>query len=110
MATTFLARTARKPRMCDSCHWVPSLRGVATIAPGHRYLRHVAFPGDEANQSDHIVVNTECVACVCAYDPSNGLLVVRACSSFCCGDVPCALPYTHRGDHSCRRCYVAGAS
>jgi hypothetical protein len=44
VTTAVRARTARQPHLCDSCHWTPSLRGVATIQPGHRYLLHTAFP------------------------------------------------------------------
>lgn len=108
MSTTVLARTARKPHSCDGCHWTPSLRGKATIAPGHRYLRHVAFPGDEVNQdSDQPYTNTECIACAearGATELSRGLAL--ACCTYCCGDVPCALLVRHEGDHSCRRCAV----
>lgn len=110
MSTTVMARTAAKPRDCDSCYWTPSLRGVPTIAPGHRYLRHVAFPGDDANQSDQPHVLTECIACACEREPTNGLLIADACSTFCCGDVPCARPEKHDGDHSCRRCMIERAS
>lgn len=104
MATTVKAQTARTPHLCDNCHWTPSLRGIPTIAPGHRYLRHVAFPGDEVNQTDHPLSLTECVACACERDSHAGLLVAGACSTWCCGDVPCARPFRHDGDHSCRRC------
>lgn len=105
MTTTVKALTARLPHLCDGCHWAPSLRGVPTIAPGHRYLRHVAFPGDEVNQSDRPFSNTECVACACERDSSAGLLVAGACSEFCCVMVPCARPFRHDGDHSCRLCF-----
>jgi hypothetical protein len=105
MSHTTLARTARIPHLCDSCHWTPALRGMATIAPGHRYLRHVAFPDGEVNTSDHPYALNECVACACQREPSAGLLVAGACSTFCCGDVPCARPEQHDGDHSCRRCF-----
>jgi hypothetical protein len=104
MATTALARTARTPHQCDGCRWTSGSRGLATIAPGHRYLRHVAFPGDDVNQSNRPMVNAECVACACTRDTSAGLLQAGACSTFCCGDVPCALPHRHDGVHSCRRC------
>jgi hypothetical protein len=103
--STVEARTARKPHRCDSCHWNASLRGVATIAPGHRYLRHVAFPGHEVNQSSRPpYVSTECVACACERDDTAGLLLAGACSTFCCGDIPCARPFRHGAEHSCRRC------
>jgi hypothetical protein len=102
--TTTRARTARRPHLCDSCHWTPSLRGVATIAPGHRYLLHTAFPDGMVNTSDRPYSLKECVACACERDDSAGLLVAEACASFCHGTLPCALPLKHDGDHSCRRC------
>jgi hypothetical protein len=129
---TTTARTARIAHACDTCRWTPSLRETPTIAagptaqrredhqdqsrpqrvptivPGHRYLRHVAFPEGpmgEINQSSHLIVITECVACACEREVTAGLLIAGACATFCCGDVPCALPFGHRGDdHSCRRC------
>lgn len=104
MTVTVKARTARIPHLCDGCHWTPSLRGVPTIAPGHRYLRHVAFPGDEANQTDRPHTNTECIACLAARDETGPLLLADACATFCHGDVPCARPLGHGGDHECRRC------
>jgi hypothetical protein len=108
MTNTVQARTARKPHLCDSCHWSPSFRKKPTIAPGHRYLRHVAFPGgprrSEVNQSNRPYANTECIACACAREATDGLLLAEACATFCCGDTPCARPFKHDGDHSCRRC------
>jgi hypothetical protein len=73
--TTTRARTARRPHLCDSCHWTPSLRGVATIQPGHRYLLHTAFPDGMVNTSDRPYSLKECVACTCERDDSAGLLV-----------------------------------
>jgi hypothetical protein len=97
------ARTARIPHLCDNCHWVPSLRGTPTIAPGHRYLLHTAFPDGGTNASDHPWSLKECVAC--AEDRDLGMRGTHlACCTYCCGTVPCALPFKHDGDHSCRRC------
>lgn len=104
MNTTVKARTARIARYCDVCHWTPSLRGVATIAPGHRYLRHVTFPGADGNESGRVITNTECIACLDDRETHGGVLIAGACATFCHGDVPCALPFKHGGDHSCRRC------
>lgn len=102
------ARTARKPHLCTDCSWTPSLRGVATIAPGHRYLRHVAFPGDEGHEEGtRPWALLQCVACACQVDPTAGLLAAGACSTYCCGDVPCARPEQHGGGHSCSRCVHA---
>lgn len=103
MTTAIKAITARIPHLCDGCHWTPGLRGLPTIAPGHRYLRHVVFPNDLTNQSDRPFTNTECVACAENRD-SAGLLVAGACATFCHGEVPCARPLRHDGDHSCLRC------
>jgi hypothetical protein len=100
---TMQVRTARKPHLCDSCHWTASLRGVPTIATGHRYLRHVAFPDGDINHSDRPYSNTECVSC---YQDRTGddPLLVGACGTYCCVDQPCARPHRHDGEHSCRRC------
>lgn len=100
---TVTARTARIPHLCDDCHWTPSLRGVPTILPGHRYLRHVAFPGHEAVGGERPWSLKQCVACSGKTDDTAPLLLAGACSMFCCGDVPCARPLNHAGDHSCRR-------
>lgn len=101
--TTAKAITARIPHLCDTCHFEPGLRGVATIDPGHCYLRHVAFPGDDGNESSRVVVLTECVAHVWERDP-HAALDTGACSSYCCGVTPCARPIRHDGDCSCRSC------
>lgn len=98
------AFTARVPHVCESCHyWETGLRGKSTILPGHRYLRHTVFPNDETNQSHRPYSINECVSCAEERD-SAGLLVADACTTFCHGTVPCALPLKHDGDHSCRRC------
>lgn len=103
-ATAVKALTARIPHKCDSCHWTAGLRGVPTILPGHRYLRHTVFPNDETNQSDRPYSINECVACAEERDSTAGLLVAGACTTFCHGEVPCALPVKHDGDHLCRCC------
>lgn len=108
MTTSVKARTARKSHFCESCQWTPSLRGEQTIAPGHRYLLHTAFPGDESNGSDQPWSLKECIACAETagrWEHSRGL--GSACAAWCCGDVPCARIVRHDGDHSCRRCFVA---
>lgn len=33
-----------------------------------------------------------------------------ACQTFCHGDVPCARPDGHEGEHSCRRCIERGGA
>jgi hypothetical protein len=98
--TTTRARTARKQHRCDGDY-----RGEGhIIAPGHRYLRHVAFPNSDVNGSDRPWVLRECIACAEDRDAHAGALVGGACATFCHGDTPCALPSRHDGDHSCRRC------
>jgi hypothetical protein len=99
--TTTVARTARIPHLCEGCHWTPSLRGVPTILPGHRYLLHTAFPDGLTNTSTAPYTLKECAACASVRDAA-GLL--GACSASCCDTLPCALPFKHDGDHSCRRC------
>lgn len=104
--TTIKARTARKPHPCDSCWSTPSLRNTATIAAGHRYLLHTAFPGDDdVTTSDVPFSVKECIACAEAYgatERSRG--IAFACVTYCCGDVPCARPFGHQDGHSCRWC------
>lgn len=106
MTTATKARTARIPHLCDGCHWT-DFRGRPSIAPGHRYLIHTAFPGgptDEINQSDRPYTNKECIACADERDDTTGLLVAAACSTSCCSMTPCARPHRHDGNHSCREC------
>ena len=99
MATTVKGVTARKRHRCDE-----SWGDVHFIEPGHRYLRHVAFPGDDVNGGDQPWVLRQCIACAEDRDGHAGALIGGACTGFCCGDVPCALLFKHDGDHSCRRC------
>lgn len=105
MSTTVKGVTARKRHRCDSA-WPEH----HIIAPGHRYLRHVAFPDDDVNGSDQPWVLRQCIACAeDSYSPT-GFLVGGACTTFCCALVPCALPFKHDGDrHSCRRCAADAA-
>lgn len=98
--TTTQARTARKRHRCDEASWT----GLHFIEPGHRYLRFVAFPGSDANGSDRPWVLRQCIACAEDRDGHEGSLIGGACTTFCHGDTPCALPSRHDGDHSCRRC------
>lgn len=104
--TTVQARTARIAHLCENCHWSPSLRGQPTIFPGHRYLLHTAFPDGLTVTSDAPYSLKECVACAEERD-----LTMRgthlACCTFCCGEIPCARPFKHDGDHSCRHCATA---
>ena len=96
MTTAVKARTARKPHLCEKCR-------QKTIAPGHRYLRHVRFP-DDINTSGKPWVITECIACLAERDGHAPLLDADACSTYCHGTTPCARPHRHDGDHECRQC------
>lgn len=111
MSTTVKVRTARVPHMCEECQWTPGLRGVATILPGHRYLRHVAFPDGEINTSDRPHVINECVACAAEREQryAHAWIDTGACLTFCCSTTPCARPIRHNGDHECRSCLTATA-
>lgn len=103
---TTLAQTARKAHACAACDWRTNPDTPPSIAPGHRYLIHVSFPGDDGHpyglppSRDRV-----CVACAEEADYAAATLVAGACGSFCCGTTPCALPFErgapgHR--HSCR--------
>ena len=95
-----VVRTARKPRRCDVRRCL--------IRPGHRYLRHVHFPGTdpELATGKRPSVFLECVGCACEYPQSRPVPVstLGACESFCCSLEPCARPFNHPGGCSCRRC------
>lgn len=104
MSTTVKAVTARKQHPCDTDY--PG--GGHVITPGHRYLRHTAFPGDDVNPTDRPWTLTECVACACRRNDGELLLITTVCLTFCCGDVPCARPVRHDGHHSCQRCARRG--
>lgn len=104
MAIATSAHTAREARIChEHNHGGPA----HVIAPGHRYLRLVLFPGD-INTSGRPWVNNKCIACANRYDATRGTVEGGACSANCCvfttHNSPCALPLGHEGDHSCLRC------
>lgn len=79
------ARTARKPHLCEGCHWVASLRGVPTIMPGHRYLIHTTFPDGEYYNGTGPIEHKECIWCF-AERAGEDPIVIGACGTFCCGD------------------------
>lgn len=90
------ARTARKAHHCADGHG-------CTIRPGHRYVRWVAFPGHDAATTGRPVVREQCIGHAMERD-EDADWVAAACGSYCCSVEPCALPASHRGDHSCRNC------
>jgi hypothetical protein len=103
------ARTARVGHECDTCYWTPSLRGVATIRPGHRYLLHTAFPGDPGFEEG------ECPARLkeCAFHAiqRDDFTATRygICGSYCHGTTLCTLPFEKGGpghEHQCRDCVM----
>lgn len=60
MTTTSRRLVARKRHLCESC---PEYRA---IEPGEAYLRHTAFPGDDAGYATyagHPVSMPECASC-----------------------------------------------
>lgn len=103
MSTAIKARTARIAHLCERCNYTN--RDTPSIAPGHRYLRHTAFPdGGEVNATHRPFSVTECVACLSDRDPDGPLLTADACATYCCALTPCARPLRHDGDHECRQC------
>lgn len=110
--TTLRTVTARLWHACDSCHlWHADRRGVCTIAPGHRYVIHVTFPGADGNDSGRVISHKECLRCMTDRIGWNDTeWIANPCGTFCCGDVPCVRPFSHvrPGDiefrHSCHRC------
>lgn len=110
--STFKGVTARTAHFCSGCQMHAREYDVPVIAPGHRYLRHVGFPGDEGVSGDRPWVLRECVACASEREETDLLLVAKACGTFCHGTTPCALPF-ERGapghQHSCRVCVVEQA-
>jgi hypothetical protein len=96
MSTAVLARTARREHRCTDCR--------RRIRVGHRYLRHILFPGHDANSSTRPLVLKECMACSADRDGHTPLLVANACSSYCHGTNPCARPFKHTGDCECQDC------
>lgn len=100
-------RTARIAHECDTCYWTPSLRGVAMILPGHRYLEHVAFPGDEGFEEGRQPARMkECGTHAMERDGFAATLY-GICGSYCCGVQPCLLPAVKgSATHQCicKRC------
>jgi hypothetical protein len=108
-----IARTARIPHECDSCWWTLSLRGVPTILPGHRYLLHTAFPGEEGYEEGTRPARlTECAEHAISRTDGIASGEFEICGTYCCGTTPCALPHEKGApghDHQCRDCVQAVA-
>lgn len=98
-----VARTARVAHRCATCDWHTDPDDTPSIAPGHRYLIHVSFPGGPGHEDGTRPWRIkECVSCARERDGMADLLVADACSTYCHGTQPCALPFRHEGDHACR--------
>lgn len=65
MAFTAHTITARRDQVCDE---YPRCTNGG-IKAGADYVRHVTFPGDEANSSNRVVVHRICQRCHTAYRP-----------------------------------------
>lgn len=95
MATAIRVRTARKPHRCEECR-------TRAIAPGHRYEIHTAFPGHDVLNPDRPIQLKRCMGCAI----ERGIEAAHsgnACSTYCHGLEPCARPFGHVGDCSCRQ-------
>lgn len=98
MNETIKVRTARIKHKCEDCRrW--------TIAPGHRYEIHTVFPGHDVVCPDRPISLKRCIACAAASGVEN-VHAASACGTYCHGLIPCALPFGHVGDCSCRDCGV----
>lgn len=109
--STVKAVTARLAHFCSDCQW-RGQQEVPVIAPGHRYLRHVGFPGEDGVSGDRPWVVRECIACAGERDDTDPLLVADACGTFCHGTTPCALPFEKGSpdhEHACRECVLERA-
>lgn len=91
---TVAARTARKVHRCEDCRW-------RSIAPGHRYEIHTVFPGHDIISTDKPVALKRCMACAIDADVVAAH-TGDACGTYCHGVTPCARPFGHVGDCSCR--------
>lgn len=94
MAETVKVRTARKPHRCEECCWRSILRG-------HRYEVHTVFPGHDVLNPDRPIQLKRCLACASARD-DGAPLTADACGRYCHGRTPCAKPFDHNGECSCR--------
>jgi hypothetical protein len=100
--------TARKAHPCETCSR-RDVNGTWTtpIRPGHRYVRHVVFPGDDGFEDITRPQSVrECAGCAIERDSFNATLY-GICGSSCCGTTPCALPFEKGApchEHHCGEC------
>lgn len=102
------AVTARIAHTCETCSpRTADGRYRKVILPGHRYLRHVVFPGDDGFEEatrPHSV--RECASCAIERDDFTATSF-DICGFYCCGIEPCVLPFQKGApghDHACKRC------
>lgn len=101
--------TARAAHPCETCSR-RDVNGTWTqpIRPGHRYLRHVVFPGDEGFEEGTRPQSVrECAGCAIERD-GDAAITYGICGSYCHGIRPCVLPVAARPgpdhEHQCREC------
>jgi hypothetical protein len=100
--------TARIAHFCSFCQMHSSEDAVPVIQPGHRYLRHVGFPGDDGVGGERPWVLRQCITCASEKDDFTPVQF-GACGSFCHGTTPCSLPFVPGAmnhECSCRVCCV----
>jgi hypothetical protein len=100
--------TARVAHSCEG-HDRMTVNGMwmLSILPGHRYVRHVAFPGDDGfEEISRPWSVAECATCAMERT-DDAALEFGICGSYCCGDQACVLPFANGApghDHACARC------
>lgn len=102
--------TARVAHSCES-HDRQTVNGDWSkgILPGHRYVLHTAFPGDDGFDSlERPFSIKECASCAIERDDAAAT-TFGICGTYCHGTTPCALPF-ERGapghEHFCRECVL----
>jgi hypothetical protein len=108
---TSKAITARVAHFCSFCQMRASESATPVVQPGHRYLRHVGFPGEEGVGGDRPWVLVECISCATDKD-DFAPVQAGACGTFCCGVTPCSLPFQKGApshNHACAICVILGA-
>lgn len=86
--------TARKAHTCESCSRL-TVNGEypKRIFPGHRYLQHTAFPGEDGSDTlERPFSIRECATCAIERDSYMATLY-GICGSYCHGTNPCVLPF-----------------
>lgn len=106
--STSKAITARIAHFCSFCQMRASEDAEPVIPAGHRYVRHVGFPGEDGVTGERPWVLRECIACATEKD-DYAPVQAGACGSFCCSTTPCSLPFQKGApghECACRLCVV----